>query len=111
MANLSFDPTQVIGWLPDVVRSWLPWQWRPSVSNSLVWSIVFFAAAVVCLLLHILLRDKPKIDWFFLKSGSPLSIGSQRSPDGTVAYLVDGVQLNGVNVSGHPCIRYLERFG
>jgi hypothetical protein len=102
MANFSFDPTQAIGWLPDVVRSWLPWQWRPSISNWLVWSIAFGAAGIVCLLLHVLLRDKPKVDWFFLKSGSPLALDRERSADGTPQYFVRGVQLNALNVSGHP---------
>src|ERR1700688_4572218 len=55
MASLSFDFTQVVNWLPDIVRSWLPWQWRPTVSNWLVWSGAFFVAGFLCFLLHFLL--------------------------------------------------------
>src|ERR1700756_4353724 len=103
MSSFSFDPTQIVGWLPDVVRSLLPWQWRPSVSNWLVWSVALFAVAMLCLLGHFLFREKQRIDWFFLKgTGVPVSIGSQRSGDGRATYFVEGIQLNGINVSGHP---------
>jgi hypothetical protein len=102
MASLSFDLTRAVNWLPDIVRSWLPWQWRPTVSNSLVWSGAFFVAGFLCFLLHFLLREKPKVDWYFLNGSPPLSISSQRvSADGPAAYFVDGVSLNGLNVSGH----------
>jgi hypothetical protein len=102
MASFSLDPTPYLTWIPDVVRSWLPWQWRPSISNWLVWSAISFAVALLCLLCHFLFREKQRVDWFFLKgTGVPIAIGWERSRDGTPTYRIEGVQLNGINVSGH----------
>jgi hypothetical protein len=99
MPSFSIDPLQVFGFA-DVVRSWLPWQWRPAVSSWLIWSFFLFALSVVSLALHFALREKPKLDWVFERTGLPVTLG-WRMNAGVRTYVVQGLQLGGQNISGH----------
>jgi hypothetical protein len=103
-ANMSWLDTFQEAWgITDLVRSRLPWQWQPYVSNYLIWSGVFLATALLMLCLHFGLREKPKIDWRFHESGNPLGIGSRQiTMGGPIEYLVHGIRLEGRNISGHP---------
>ena len=51
--------------------------------------------------LHFLFREKPKIDWNFEKTGYPVTLSWSQAADGTRTYVVDGINLNGENISGH----------
>lgn len=99
MASFSFDPWQILG-VAEVVRSWLPWQWRPFVSQSLIWSGFFLIAAIICLGLHFALRTKPKIDWTFERTGYVVQIGTT-FVNGQFTKRVEGISAQGENVSGH----------
>jgi len=52
--------------------------------------------------LHFVLRDKPKIDWLFEKTGFPVHVGwVQPVADGPRTYVISGLNLGGENISGH----------
>lgn len=88
--------------LADFIKSELPWRWQATVSNWLIWSALLFAASLVLLAIHYGSRERPKVDWEFLKTGNPLAHGNARFADGTVKYYVNAVFVSGENVSGHP---------
>jgi hypothetical protein len=54
----------------------------------------------VLLAIHYGARERPKIEWTFLKTDNPLSLTNTRFADGTVRYYVNGVFVSGENVSG-----------
>jgi hypothetical protein len=100
MASFSLDPLQIFGFA-DVVRSWLPWPWRPLVSPWLVLCGMSAVAALIFLALHFGLREKPKIDWRFEKTGYPVRLGWSQPADGPRTYNVESVDFSGENISGH----------
>jgi hypothetical protein len=85
----------------DFVRSALPWQYRSLASNWAVFAVVFAVAAIVLGLIHLLQREKPKIDWNFVNSGYPVRLSWSQTGDGIRTYHVDGIDLGGENISGH----------
>jgi len=99
MSSFSIDPSQLFGFA-EVVRSWLPWQWRPSVTPWLILSGSCFILCLVFVVVHVLAREKPIVDWQFYKTGTPLSIGMQWN-EGIATSYVEGIQLGGENISGH----------
>jgi hypothetical protein len=99
MASFSLDPSQIFG-LAELVRSWLPWQWRPFVSPWLILSGLFLVIAIFFVALHFVLREKPKISWEFEKEGTPISLEATWN-EGNHVFLVGGLGFGGENISGH----------
>jgi hypothetical protein len=101
VGSISFQWKELWG-LSDAIRSRLPWQWQPLVTDWLVWSIILLVASLVFFALHFYNREKPKVDWLFLKTGHPLALGWSRTGAGVATYKIGGVQFTGENISGHP---------
>jgi hypothetical protein len=84
----------------ETIRSWLPWQWRAVVTPWLIISAICALAAPLFLGIHFWAREKPKINWLFYNVGTPITLGA-RWNEGVAAFVVDGVQFSGANISGH----------
>ncbi|RTL48620.1 MAG: hypothetical protein EKK40_17225 [Bradyrhizobiaceae bacterium] len=97
--NFSFDPRAIFGFA-DTVRDFLPWQWRPYFSNSLVWAIILFSVALLLTGIHFLTREKPKIAWTFQTTGFPVILEWQGDGE-KLSFFVEGLNLGGENISGH----------
>ena len=98
--SLQWIMTAIDG-IADFARSVLPWQYRSVASNWAVFAVIFAMLAAVFGALHFLFREKPKIDWNFEKTGYPVTLSWSQAADGTRTYVVDGINLNGENISGH----------
>jgi hypothetical protein len=97
--GVSLEWGQVFG-IADSIRLWLPWQWRPFVSNWLVWSAMLALLSAILLLLHFVFKEDRKIDWDFEKSGYPVRAGLSVDND-IRTYPVGSLVFSGENISGH----------
>ena len=100
MVNFSLDPSQLFGFAT-TIRNMLPWAIRPSISNWLILALMFVLAAVVMVALHFAFKEKPKVEWTMYKTVTPVILGGFRDQSGQFHPRVEGVEIGGINISGH----------